>query len=48
MLYKKKIGDAVSRRNFIFHFSTELKEAYVQGKTAELAGALLSLFNNSH
>ena len=48
MLYKKKIGDAISRRNFMFQLATELKEAYVQGKTAQLAGVLLPLFNNSH
>ena len=32
-LYKKKTGDAISRRNFMFQLATELREAYVQGKT---------------
>ena len=48
MLYKKKIGDAISSRNFMFQLATELKEAYVQGKTAQLAKVLLPLFNNFH
>ena len=45
---QKKTGDAISRRNFMFQFATELKEAYVQEKTAELAKVLLPLFNNSY
>ena len=48
MLYKKKTGDAISRRNFMFQLATELREAYVQEKTAQLAKVLLPLFNNSH
>ena len=48
MLYKKKTGDAFSRRNFMLQLAIELKEAYVQGKTVQLAGVLLPLFNNSH
>ena len=48
MLYKKKTGDAISRRNFMFQLATELREAHVQGKTAPLVAILLSLFNNSY
>ena len=48
MLYKKKTGDAISKRNFMFQLTTEIKEAYVQRKTGQLAGVLLPLFNNSH
>ena len=33
VLYKKKTGRAISRKNFMFQFATELKEAHVQGKT---------------
>ena len=36
VLYKKKTGDAISRRNFMFQLATELREAHVQGKTAPL------------
>ena len=32
MLYKKKTGDAISRRNIMFQLATELREAHVQGK----------------
>ena len=32
----------------MFQLATEIKEAYLQGKTAQLAGVLLQLFNNSH
>ena len=32
----------------MFQVSIELKEAYVHGKTAQLAGVLLPLFNDSH
>ena len=32
----------------MLQLATELKEAYVQGKTAQLVGVLLPLFNNSH
>ena len=48
ILYKKKTGDAISRRNFMFQLATEIKEAYTKGKTAQLAGVLLPRFNNSH
>ena len=48
VLHKKKSGDAISRRNFMFQFATELKEAHVQGKTAPLATVLPPLFNNSY
>ena len=38
MLYNKKTGDAISKRNFMFHLATELnREAHAQGKTAALA-----------
>ena len=47
MLYKKKTENAISRRNFIFQLSIELREAHVQGKTAQLVAVLLLLFNNS-
>ena len=29
VLYKKKTGDAISRRNFTFQLATELREAHV-------------------
>ena len=48
MLYKKKTGDAISRRNFICQLATELREAHVQGKTAPLAATLLPFFSNSY
>ena len=48
VLFKKKTGDAISKRNFMFQLATELGEAHVQGKTAPLAAVLLSLFNNSY
>ena len=32
----------------MFQFAIELKEAYAQGKTTQLAKVLLPLFNNSH
>ena len=48
VMYKKKTGDAISRRNFMFQLAMELREAYVQGKTAQLAAVLLSHFNNSY
>ena len=32
----------------MFQLATELSEPHVQGKTAPLAAALLSLFNNSY
>ena len=32
----------------MFQLATELREGYVQGKTAQLAKVLLPLFNNSH
>ena len=44
MLYKKKTGDAISKRNFMFQLATELREAHVQGKTAQLVAVLLPLF----
>ena len=47
-LYKKKTGDAISKRNFMFQLATELREAHVQGKTAAPAAVLLPLFNNSY
>ena len=47
MLYKKKTENAISRRNFIFQLAIELREAHVQGKTAQLVAVLLLLFNNS-
>ena len=34
VLYKKKTGDTISRRNFMFQLAAELREAHVQGKTA--------------
>ena len=46
VLYKKKTGDAISRRNFMFQLATELREAHVQGKTAPPAAVLPLLFNN--
>ena len=48
MLYKKKTGDAISKRNIMFQLVTELREAHVQGKIALLAAVLLLLFNNSY
>ena len=48
MLYKKKTGDAISRRHFMFQLAIELREAHIQGKTAPLAAVLLPLFNNSY
>ena len=47
MLYKKKTGDAISKKNFMFQLATELREVHVQGKTAQLVAVLLPLFNNS-
>ena len=46
VLYKRKTGDAISRRNFMFQLATELREAHVQGKTAPPAAVLPPLFNN--
>ena len=37
VLYKKKTGDAISRKNFMFQLATKLREAHVQGMTAALA-----------
>ena len=34
VLYKKKAGDATSKRNFMFQLATEQREACVHGKTA--------------
>ena len=48
VLYKKKTGDAISRRNFMFQLATELREAHIQGKTAPPAAVLPLLFNNSY
>ena len=48
MLYKKKTGDTISKRNFMFQLDTELREAHVQGKTAQVAAVLLPHFNNFH
>ena len=48
VLYKKKTGDAILTRNFMFQLATELREAHVQGKTAPLAAVLLPLFSNSY
>ena len=48
VLYKKKTGDAISRRNFMFQFATELREAHVQGKTTPLAIVLPLLSNTSY
>ena len=46
VLYKKKTGDAISRRNFMFQLATELREAHVQGKTAPRAAVLSPFFCN--
>ena len=48
VLYKKKTGGIISRRNFVFQFATELKEIHVQGKTAPRATVLPLLFNSSY
>ena len=48
VLYKKKTGDAISRRNFMFQLANELREAHIQGKTAPSAAVLPPLFNNSY
>ena len=48
MLYKKKTEDAISRRNFMFQLATKLREAHIQGKTAQLVAVLLPLLNNSY
>ena len=48
MLYKKKTGDAISRRNFMCKLATQLREAHVQGKTAPPGATLLPLFSNSY
>ena len=48
VLYKKKTGDAISKKNFLFQLATELREAHVQGKTPPLATVLPFLFNNSY
>ena len=48
VLYKKKTGDAISRRNFMFQRAIELREAYDQGKAAPQATVLPPLFNNSY
>ena len=36
VLHKKKTGNAISRKNFMFKLATELREAHVKGKTALL------------
>ena len=36
------------REGILFQLAIKLKEAYVQGKTAQIAKVLLPLFNNSH
>ena len=46
VLYTKKTGDAISRRNFMFQLATQLRKAHVQGKTAPPAAVLPPLFNN--
>ena len=46
-LYKKKSRGAISRINFMFQLTTELREALVYGKAAPLAAVLLSLLNDS-
>ena len=46
VLYKKKTGDTISRRNFMFQLATELREAHGQGKTAPPAAVLPPLFND--
>ena len=46
VLYRKNIGDAISRRNFMFQLATELRKAHVQGKTAPPAAVLPPLFNH--
>ena len=48
VMYKKKTGDTISRKNFIFQRANELREAHVQEKAAQLATVLLPLFNNSY
>ena len=48
VLCKKKTGDAISRKNFMFQLATELREAHVQGKTAPPTAVLPPLFNNSY
>ena len=48
VLYEKKTGDTITRRNFMFQLATELREAHVQEKTSPLAAVLLPLFNNSY
>ena len=48
VLYKKKTGHAISRRNFMFQLATRLRDARVQGQTAPLATVLLPLLNNSY
>ena len=51
VLYKKKTGDAISRRNFTFQLAIQLREAHVQGKAApqtQQHTVLPPLFNNSY
>ena len=48
VLYKKKTGDTISRKNFIFQLAIELRETLVQENTAPLAAVLLLLFTNSY
>ena len=47
VLYKTKTGDAILKRNFMFQFATELREAHVQGKTAPLTEKLQILLANN-
>ena len=46
MLFKKKAGDAISKRHFVFQLATELRKVNVQEKTAPLAAVLPPLFDN--
>ena len=47
VFYKRKIGDSISRRSFMFHLGAELREAHVHGKTTPPAPVLPPIFNNS-
>ena len=47
VLYKKKTGDSVSRKKFMFHLVAELRETHVHGKTIPQTLDLPSIFKNS-
>ena len=44
LLYKKKIADAIFRRNFMFQLPTEVREAHVKKKVSSTSRSFGSTF----